>query len=270
MYPIFLLFGLAVLFLAASCGTTKVKTTEKYSGKLPRPDRILVYDFAASPDEIKLDTGLSADIARAVEGKPRTADELKIGHAAAGALAKELVKGIQGFGLPAERAAGIPPTSGNTLLIHGQLLSIDQGNRTERVVIGLGAGRTSVKANVQVYEMTAEGKQKVEQLQADAKSGRKPGMAEMMGIGAVAGTLATSAAVSGTVSAAGEASWETVEADARRLAKKVAKELGQFFVEQGWMPAGGAKNPSSGPNIHWSGTYRYGTSTDSQIRFQSD
>jgi hypothetical protein len=248
MYPIFLLFGLAVLFLAASCGTTKVKTTEKYSGKLPRPDRILVYDFAASPDEIKLDTGLSADIARAVEGKPRTADELKIGHA----------------------AAGIPPTSGNTLLIHGQLLSIDQGNRTERVVIGLGAGRTSVKANVQVYEMTAEGKQKVEQLQADAKSGRKPGMAEMMGIGAVAGTLATSAAVSGTVSAAGEASWETVEADARRLAKKVAKELGQFFVEQGWMPAGGAKNPSSGPNIHWSGTYRYGTSTDSQIRFQSD
>ena len=58
-----------------------------------------------------------------------------------------------------------------------------------------------------VYEMTAEGKRKVEQMQADAKSGRKPSMAEMMGIGAVAGTLATSAAVSGAVSASGEASW---------------------------------------------------------------
>ena len=36
----------------------------EYSGKLPRPDRILVYDFAVSPDEVKLDTGLSAEIAK--------------------------------------------------------------------------------------------------------------------------------------------------------------------------------------------------------------
>jgi hypothetical protein len=140
-------------------------------------------------------------------------------------LAKELVKEIQGFGLPAQRAAGIPPTSGNILLVQGQFVSVDQGNRTERVVIGFGAGRTDVKANVQVYEITAEGKQKVEQLQADAKSGRKPGMALFMGAGALAGNLLTSTVVSGTVSAAGEATWQTVEADARRMAKDVAKEL---------------------------------------------
>lgn len=36
------------------------------------------------------------------------------------------------------------------LMVKGQLLSTDEGNRTERVVIGLGAGRTSVQANVQV------------------------------------------------------------------------------------------------------------------------
>jgi hypothetical protein len=242
MSPIFLLIGLAVLFIVASCGPTKVKTTQEYTGKLPRPDRILVYDFAVSPDEVKHDTGLSAEIVRAVEGKPRTAGELKIGHAVAGALAKELVKEIQGFGLPAQRAAGIPPTSGNILLVQGQFVSVDQGNRTERVVIGFGAGRTDVKANVQVYEITAEGKQKVEQLQADAN-------------------LLTSTVVSGTVSAAGEATWQTVEADARRMAKDVAKELKQFFVAQDWIPAGRAKNSSSGPSLHWSGTYRYGTST---------
>ena len=241
IYPIFLFFGFAAFLLLASCGPTKVKTSEEYTGKLPRPDRILVYDFAVSPDEVKHDTGLSAEIVDAVKGTPKTAAELKIGHAAANALAKELVKKIQGFGLPAERAAGIPPTSGNILLVQGQLVSVDQGNRTERVVIGFGAGRTDVKANVQVYEITAEGKQKVEQLQADAKSGRKPGMALMMGAGALAGHLLTSAVVSGTVSAAGEASWETVEADARRLAKDVAKELGQFFVAQQWIPAGAVK-----------------------------
>jgi hypothetical protein len=241
IYPIFLFFGLAALLLVASCGPTKVKTTEEYTGKLPRPDRILVYDFAVSPDEIKHDTGLSAEIVRAVEGTPRTPDELKIGHAVAGALAKELVKEIQGFGLPAERAAGAPSAEKGTLLIEGQFVSVDQGNRTERVVIGFGAGRTDVKAHVQVYEMTAGGLQKVEEMQADAKSARKPGMAVMMGAGAVAGHLLMSAAVSGGLSASGEVSWETVEADARRLAKKVAKELGQFFVQQGWISAGAVK-----------------------------
>jgi hypothetical protein len=28
----------------------------------------------------------------------------------------------------------------------------------------------------------------------------------------------------------------TVEADGKRLAKKVAADLGKFFVEQGWIP----------------------------------
>ena len=241
IYLIFLLFGLAALLLVASCGPSKVKTTEEYSGKLPRPDRILVYDFAVSPDEIKQDTGLSAEIVDAVKDTPKTAAELKIGHTVANAFAKELVKEIQGFGLPAERAAGAPSTAKGTLLIEGQFVSIDQGNRTERVVIGFGAGRSDVKAHVQVYEITAEGQQEVEQMQADSKSGRKPGMALMMGIGAVTGHLLTSAAVSGTVSATGEVSWEKVEADARRGAKKVAKELGQFFVKQEWIPADAVK-----------------------------
>jgi hypothetical protein len=58
IHPIFLFFALAALLLA-SCGPTKVQTTEEYAGKLPRPDRILVYDFAVSPDEVKHDTGLS-------------------------------------------------------------------------------------------------------------------------------------------------------------------------------------------------------------------
>jgi len=241
IYPIFLFFGLAALLLVASCGPTKVKTTEEYTGKLPRPDRILVYDFAVSPDEVKHDTGLSAEIVRAVKGTPKTAKELKIGHTVANALAKELVKEIQGYGLPAQRVAGTPSAVKGTLLIEGQFVSVDQGNRTERVVIGFGAGRTDVKAHVQVYEITAEGLQKVEQMQADAKSARKPGMALMMGAGAVAGHLLMSAAVSGGLSASGEVSWETVEADARRLAKDVAKELGQFFVAQEWIPASAVK-----------------------------
>ena len=75
----------------------------------------------------------------------------------------------------------------------------------------------------------------VESLQADAKSSYKPGMALMMGAGGLAGNLLTSAVVSGITSAASEATWDTVNSDGSRLAKNVAKNLGQFFVIQGWI-----------------------------------
>ena len=228
--------GALALLMIMGCGGPQVQKTEEYSGKLPRPERILVYDFAVSPDEVTLTKGLGPDIMNALNGPPRTARELKVGHAAANALAEELVKRIREFGLPAERAAGYPVNALNSLLIEGQILSVDQGNRTERVVIGLGAGRTEVKANVQVYEETPEGRRNVEDFVAQEKSGHKPGMGEMMGIGALAGHLLTSTILSGSLTAIGETSWATVEADAKRMAKKVADDLGQFFVAQGWIP----------------------------------
>src|SRR5437899_10422444 len=96
-------------------------------------------------------------------------------------------------------------------MVKGQFVSIDEGNRTERVLLGLGAGRTGVQASVQVYEITPEGMRNVESLQADAKSSYKPGMALMMGAGGFC---------------------DTVNSDGSRLAKNVAKHLGQFFVIQ--------------------------------------
>jgi len=57
----------------------------------------------------------------------------------------------------------------------------------------------------------------------------------MMGAGGLAGNLLTSAVVSGITSAASEATWDTVNSDGSRLAKNVAKNLGQ-----GWDLTGGA------------------------------
>ncbi len=238
----FLTLSLIIALLVMSCGGAQVQQTEKYSGAgLPRPAMILVYDFAVSPDEVKLTRGVLPEIRQLMDNSPRTAQELQVGHAVANALSEELVKKIRGFGLPAERAIGFSGINSDIMLVEGQILSVDEGNRAERVVIGLGAGRTSVEAHVQVYDVTPEGQNQVESFVADSKSGRKPGMAEMMGVGALAGRLLTSTVVSGGMSAAGEVSWETVEADAKRLAEKVADDLGPFFVSQGWIPASAIK-----------------------------
>jgi hypothetical protein len=235
--------ALSALLLVAGCGTSPVQVQQEYAGKrLPRPDKILVYDFAVSPDDVKRTQGVGLELEKLFKkGTPKTGKETDVGRKVAAAFSQELVKEIQKMGLVTERAADLPPTTGNHLLIHGYFLSIDQGNRTERVVIGFGAGRTEVEAHVHIYESTPEGQKEVEALQATAKSGLKPGMAEMMGVGAVTGHLLTSTVVSGGLSTAGELSFQTVEADAKKLAKNVAKELGQFFVKQGWTTASAVK-----------------------------
>ena len=235
---------LAVLAIAVGCAPTNVQQQSTTLTQLPRPDLIMVYDFAVSPDEVKLDTGLSAELMQKYEqhkGMSPTAQEIKLGHKVAEAVADELVKKIRSYGLWAERGFGYPYGKGKVLMVKGQFVSIDQGNRTERVAVGLGAGRSDVQANVQVYELTPQGLKEVDTLRGTAKSGYKPGMAEMMGAGAIAGHLLMSTVVSGAVAGVSEMTSATVEADGKRLADKIAADLGNFFVNQAWIPPDAVK-----------------------------
>ncbi len=115
--------GIALL-VAAGCGPTSVETTSQVSGRLPRPNVILVYDFAVTPEEVQLDEGISTQILQQIQqsqGTSRTAQEIKVGHAVANAVAAELVTQIRGYGLPGQRALGWPARQGNTLMVKGQL-----------------------------------------------------------------------------------------------------------------------------------------------------
>lgn len=219
----------------ALAGCTSVETDQQYAGpKLPRPDMIVVYDFATTPDEVQLGSGLIADVDEAMQSTPRTEQEQKAGQMVADAFARHLVAEIQDLGLPAERAAASAPLAEGSVSVNGQFISIDEGNRTERMVIGLGAGRSDVRVNVQVYD-GGPGGTPLEQLEVDANSGRKPGAAEMLGVGAVAGHLAFSAAAAVATDVASETLSASVEDDADRAAKGVAKHLAVFFTEQGWI-----------------------------------
>jgi hypothetical protein len=230
-----------LLLAVTACAPTSVEVTGEVSGQMPRPERILVYDFAVTPAEVEMDQGLGTDIKNDIERNTsltdKTAVELKIGHTVANVISGELVKAIQGYGLPAERALGLPSPGPNTYLVKGQLFSVDEGNSTERVVIGLGAGRTNVQAKVQFYELTPEGLRKVESMVGEAKGLAQPGMAETMGVGAIAGHLLVSSLASVVATSAGELTWNSVEGDSRRLAKNVAADLEKYFISQGWLQA---------------------------------
>ena len=237
----------ALIVLMAGCAPTNVQQQTTTYTQLPRPDVVLVYDFAVSPDEVKLDTGLSAELMQkyaAHKGASPTAQEIQLGHKVADAVADEIVKQIRTYGIWAERGYGWPSGRGKVLMVKGQFTSIDQGNRTERVAVGLGAGRSDVQAYVQLVELTPTGVQQVETLRADSKSGYKPGMAEMMGVGAIANHLLMSTVVSGTLAGVSEMTAATVEADGKRMADKIAYDIGQFFIMQAWIPPDAVKKPS--------------------------
>jgi hypothetical protein len=229
--------GMLVILALAGCAPTQVTLLSETTEQLPRPDRIFVYNFAVSPDEIRLDRGISSRLEEFIDKTPRTAEEKAVGHSMAQDVAQHLIQDIQALGLPAERAAGTLPSTGNILEIDGQFTSIDEGNRTERVIIGLGVGRSDVKTYIQIYDARGGKRVLVGQFEVDAKSGEKPGMAELTVVGALAGHAAVSALLSGGVSLATDKYTAGVDADGKRTAQEIVKKaLGPFFVSQGWIP----------------------------------
>ena len=223
------------LALFSGCASTKVNVDSEYYGFLPRPNRVLVYDFAVSPDEVKLDSGVSGDIQELVKKTPRTDQERAIGKQVADDLAAHLVKEISALGIPAIRASADVPVPGRALAIHGQFISVDEGNQAERVVIGLGLGRTDVRTLVQAYEFNDGKKVLLEEFGVNAKSGSKPGAAETVGVGAIAGHVATAAVVSTGLAVGSEAFSASVDADAERTAKAITKQLKDVYISQGWL-----------------------------------
>jgi hypothetical protein len=217
--------ALVGVLLLAAC-TSAETTTPDSAQKLPAPDIVIVQPFAVSPGEVKLDQGLSAEMQQSMQGGSRSQQEQQAGRQVADAIAQKIADHIRDLGLPAEVGVAAPAGAKRPLIISGQLVSIDEGNRTERMVIGLGLGRSDVHALAQVH--AAGVPQPVLQIEVDAKSGLKPGVvaAAPMGLAAVAVNVGL-----GVVS---EAASADVVADADRAAAGLSKQLAHYFGQQGW------------------------------------
>src|SRR5207245_11446765 len=194
------------LVVLAGCVPTLVDTVHEYYGKspLPMPDRVLVYDFAVSANDIKLNSAIGARLANLVAGAKENEEQVKVGRAVAKAFSETLVKELNQLGLPVEQASsGTMPTE-RTVIIHGQFLTIDEGNRLRRMVIGFGVGGTDFRTKVQVYQGTEEAPLLLQELEAKAERSKKPGMGPMVRGGGAATSAEIAAAVNGGVGIATE------------------------------------------------------------------
>lgn len=254
---------LAFACVTMSCAKAAVTARQNYAEKekLPNPDRIIVYDFAATPEEMPADDPF-IDLSDK-PSRPQTADEVILGRKLGAEIAGELVKEILALGMPAERSStGLTPGIGD-LLIKGVFVSIDEGSRLKRIFIGFGSGAGELKTLVEIYQITTEGPRPLVSEEITAKGGKMPGMLFAVPAAVLAGPAALSMAAvaapgpaaaaaasgpaaavgqstvtSGSTNVASELGPESIGAAAKKTAKEITNALTRIFARHGWIRVG--------------------------------
>ena len=128
------------------------------------------------------------------------------------------------------------------LVIAGEFLNVDEGNRLRRMVIGFGAGASKLDTQVDVYRVADGTRQSLLQFTTHADSGKMPGAAVTMGAGAAvqggatAGMAVANAAVSG-----GKIYTSQVNYLSEKTADQTVAYLSHYFAQQGWISANQAQ-----------------------------
>ena len=225
---------LVALLVLSGCASTKVTERQAYTGeKLARPDRIVVYDFAATPTDVHPQSALLSESAGAAT--PQTAEDIEVGRNLGAEVAKQLVADLQGLGLPAVQAAGQPPPRVGDIVIKGSFVSVEEGGAGKRVLVGFGSGAADLRTVVEGYLMTAQGLRKLGGGEVASESGKTPGMVAPLAV-AAATANPLGLIVVGAMKLHGEATGSsTIEGRAKSTADAIAAQLKVAAEKQGWI-----------------------------------
>jgi len=222
--------------LLTGCASGINGTTQTSAAPHVRADVIYVYSFDATPNQVKMDSGIAQQLKTAVSGESSAQKQVQTAIDTREQVADEIVRELQSMGLRAARVDGLAPANQNALVVEGSFQTIDEGKR--RLVIGLGAGKSEVSASVQILYKPAAGTPiALQSFSANADSGHMPGIAETAGVGAAAGHLATAAATGTALHGASEVKQNGVSGDAKKLGDSIAKQIAAASTANGWMSA---------------------------------
>ena len=214
-------------------GDTQVEVVASYQGDpLPKPYKILIVDFTVPPDVVSMDQSAAVRLQRRrLQRREPDADWSTEASAkqVQAAFAETMISELQKTAVPAETVpaddAAMPAC---TLMVHGEFTTINQGNKTKRMMVGFGRGASDVEAHVTVSLTTDAQPVVLSEFNLKSKSGKKPGAAAGMGVGSVA--------VGAAAGGVGDRK-ASVEADASRMARAVARQIGELMVSQKWISA---------------------------------
>ena len=222
---------LLVLVLLAGCASVKVSDTENLvTEKIPRPNHILVYNFAATPAD-------APELANqyAATDTSQTAEQIQVGRQLGAQIASEVAAAFRAMGLPAEAVPIGTPLEMNDIVFKGYLIAVQEGSAAKRAAIGFGSGASELRTAVVAFQRTPQGMRRLGSGSGVAGGNTTPG-----GVMGVAGLVATGnpagLIVTSGMKAYGEVSGSsTLEGRAKDTAKEIADRLKPRFQEQGWI-----------------------------------
>ena len=210
-------------------GDVKADVLQRYGGPeaLPKPNRVLIRDFTVPVDDITLDESVAGELHRRLMlrlGADEDSSPEVLAQRVQTAFAETLTDELRKANIPVENMHAAAPTSDSDLVVEGEFMAINEGDKTRRIIVGFGRGASDIKTHVTVSSVTQGHPTVVLEFNLSSESGKKPGAAATGGIGALA-----------VAAAAGGDRNSTVEADASRTAKLVAKQLETFMADQKWV-----------------------------------
>ena len=201
-----------------------------------RPSAVVIYPFAVDPSEVTMNQGFFQKAYVAVSGTDQTEQQLQLAHQTAQNVCVQVAANLTNKGITTTcLSRGTPPTGSNVLIIDGNFTDINEGNRLRRMVIGLGAGQSTLDTVVQAYQKTDLGSQQVMDFSTHADSGYMPGAGVTGPAGAAAGGATAAASLAVNVAAGGV---KNVTSSTGYLADKtsaqIVDQVNGYYAKQGW------------------------------------
>ena len=236
--------ALSVAMLLSGCATTSVEVERESAVRVPQPSVVLVHRFGANLSEVTENQSVFQQGFDATQSTTTSERDAGIASGVSERMADELVARIAKMGLAARRADAGTDVPSDALVITGYFVDIDEGNRLRRLVIGFGAGQSTLDAEGQLRHPSGSGYETLLAFKTHADSGEMPGAAVTMGAGAAAqgavtgGMAVANVAVSGVKGVRSE-----VDAMAGRSADRAAEVLSEFFARNGWIAPDRVQKP---------------------------
>jgi hypothetical protein len=225
---------LLFLLVIAGCAKTKFTDHEMLAiDQIPRPERIWVYDFAATPDAIPAYSALAEQYS---ENSPlQTLRQIESGRKIGAEIAKQLVDQIRSMGMAADLGSNTTATQLNDIVIRGYIISNDEGSAVKRLGIGFGSGGSELKVLAEGFQFTSQGMRKLGSASTISSGSKGPGAALGATVFAVTGNP-IGLIVSSGLKIYGEATGnDTVEGRAKQTVDQIAAQLKTRFQQQGWI-----------------------------------
>ena len=228
-------FCVLVLMVAVGCASAKLTEREARAGhkKLPRPERIYVYPFAATPADIP--TWSAAAKRYAPPKEPPTPEALEYARKLGDLIAKELIDNIVEMGLVAIPGSQQSLPRNNDLMIIGYFEAVEKGSTVKRMAVGFGSGKAKLTTAVEGYQMTSTGPRLLGSGNVEYEGGKTPGLFVPAVMTAATGSPIGLIIMTG-VKVYGETSGKTeIEGPAKDTAKAIADLIRVKFKKFGWI-----------------------------------